>query len=457
MIDLRAFDRVTAEAETLDNGLSVVLLPRADAESIVTVVCYRAGSRDEGSGETGLAHFLEHMMFKGSALYPPGAIDSVTQGLGGTNNAFTSHDVSAYHFQFERRSWGEALLIEADRMRGLNLLPEEIESEREVILEEIRMVEDDPWDVLEQAVALRIFGGHPYGRPVLGTRQSLRGLDAASLGSFHRRHYRPGRAVLVAAGGLPSDAMERIAAAFPVWPAANTLRPLGTRVARSAPPVNHPCACHQAHGWHAGVSPASDARACLEPPIFDAAPTRRVELRRGEMARLLVAHPAPAADNPLSVHVRLALTVLASGRASRIQRELVEQDPLALWAAGAASGHRLGGMSTLAAEAAAGVEPARLEAELCARVDSLAASPPSAEELARAKRVLFADWVFMHERIAELAVSAAIEHALFFPGFSRDSFEVLARATAADVSDACGAWLAPATRIVGWSLPDGSR
>ena len=427
-IDLRAFDRVTAEAETLDNGLSVVLLPRADAESIVTVVCYRAGSRDEGSGETGLAHFLEHMMFKGSALYPPGAIDSVTQGLGGTNNAFTSHDVSAYHFQFERRSWGEALLIEADRMRGLNLLPEEIESEREVILEEIRMVEDDPWDVLEQAVALRIFGGHPYGRPVLGTRQSLRGLDAASVGSFHRRHYRPGRAVLVAAGGLPSDAMERIEAA------------LGNGRAGSA-----------------GVSPASDARACLEPPIFDAAPTRRVELRRGEMARLLVAHPAPAADDPLSVHVRLALTVLASGRASRIQRELVEQDPLALWAAGAASGHRLGGMSTLAAEAAAGVEPARLEAELCARVDGLAASPPSAEELARAKRVLFADWVFMHERIAELAVSAAIEHALFFPGFSRDSFEVLARATAADVSDACAVWLVPATRIVGWSLPDGSR
>ncbi len=426
MIDLRAFDRVTAEAETLDNGLAVVLLPLADAESIVTVVCYRTGSRDEGSGQTGLAHFLEHMMFKGSALYPPGAIDSVTQGLGGTNNAFTSHDVSAYHFQFERRSWGEALLIEADRMRGLSLLPEEVESEREVILEEIRMVEDDPWDVLEQAVAGRIFGCHPYGRPVLGTRESLRGLDAASLGSFHRRHYRPGRAVLVAAGGLPPDAMERIEAA------------LGNGCPGSA-----------------GVSPASDARADLEPPVFDPAPDRRIELRRGEMARLLVAHPAPAADDPLSVHVRLALTVLASGRSSRIQRELVEQDPLALWAAGGASGHRVGGMSTLAAEAAAGVEPARLEAEVCARVDGLAASPPSAEELERAKRVLFADWVFMHERIAERAVSAAVEHALFFPGFSRDSFEMLARTTAADVSDACAVWLSPATRIVGWSLPDG--
>lgn len=428
-IDLSVFDRVTARSETLDNGLDVVLLPQPGAESIVTVVCYRAGSRDESPDEGGLAHFLEHMMFKGSALYPPGAIDSLTQRLGGTNNAFTSHDVSAYHFQFERRHLDEALRIEADRMRGLSLLPEEVESEREVILEEIRMVEDDPWDALEQAVARRVFGCHPYGRPVLGTRQSLRGLNGAALGSFHGRHYRPDRAVLVAAGGLPLDAMDRIAGAMEAGALGN------------------------GYPEEACVSPPSACRGHVEPPVFAAARARRVELRRGETARLLVAHPAPAADDPLYVHVRLALTVLASGRASRIQRDLVELDPLALWAAGASSGHRLGGMSTLAAEAAVGVEPARLEAEMCARVDGLAASPPSVEELQRAKRVLFADWVFLHERVAERAISTALEHALFFPGFNRDSYELLARATAADVADACAVWLAPATRIVGWSLP----
>ena len=431
-VDPRVFDRVTADARILDNGLTVVLLPQADAESVATVVCYRAGSRDEAPGESGVAHFLEHMMFKGSAHYPPGAIDSLTQGRGGTNNAFTSHDVTAYHFQFERGSWVEALRIEADRMRGLSLLPEEVESEREVILEEIRMVEDDPWDALEQEVARRVFGDHPYGRPVLGTRQSLRGLDRAALGSFHRRHYRPDRAVLVAAGALPDDAMDRIADV------------LGAGDRRNGDPED------------AGVSSPPAARLDVEPPVFPAAPARRVELRRGEMARLLVAHPAPAADDPLHVHLRLALTVLACGRASRIQRDLVEQDPLALWASGASSGHRLGGMSTLTAEAAVGVEPARLEDEVCARIDGLAASPPSVEELERAKRVLFADWVFMHERVAERAVSAALEHALFVPGFSRDSYELLARATAADVSDACAVWLAPATRIVGWSLAEGA-
>lgn len=415
-VDLRAFDRVAGRAETLDNGLRVVLLPQNGAESIVVVLCYRAGSRDEEAGEGGLAHFLEHMMFKGSAAYEPGAIDRLTQGLGGTNNAFTSHDATLYHFQFERGSWQEALRIESDRMRGLSLLPAEVELEREVILEEIRMVEDDPWDALEQAVTRRIFGAHPYGRSVLGTRESLRGLDAAALRAFHGRHYRPRNAVLVCAGGLPRDAMEKIDATL---------------------------------GSVATGPDTSDAAQRPDPR----AQSLRVELRRGETPRLLVAHPAPLPDDPVYLHLRLALAVLCGGRSSRVQRGLVEEDPLALWASAAVTGHRLGGMATLSAEAAPGVRPERLEEELYVRVEGLSSRPPDAEELERAKRMLFADWVFMHEPIAERAMTAALEHALFSPGFSCDSFRALAEATASDVAAACAAWLSAETRVVGWSLP----
>ena len=442
-VDLRAFDRVAGRAETLGNGLRVVLLPQADAGSVAVVLCYLAGSRDERPDEHGLAHFLEHMMFKGSAAWAPGAIDRLTQRLGGTNNAFTSHDATVYHFQFERGAWEEALRIEADRMRGLSLLADEVELEREVILEEIRMAEDDPWDALERAVSRCVFGDHPYARPVLGTRESLRALGGAAVGSFHRRHYRPGRAVLVCAGGLPPDALERIEAALG-----------GEAVASEAPasgrPVSPPPSA--AAGEGAGA-PGGRRRAGLGPPVFDSGRNRRVELRRGETARLLVAHPAPAPDDPAWVHVRLALAVLGSGRSSRIQRELVEENPLALWASVAVTGHRLGGMTILSAEAAAGVEPERLEEELCARVDGLAVRPPNASELKRAKRILFADWVFLHERIAERAVTAAFEHALFRPGFSRDTFDALAAATAAGVAGACETWLSPETRVVGWSLP----
>ena len=429
-VDLRAFHRVAGRAETLGNGLRVVLLPQADAESVAVVLCYLAGSRDERPDEHGLAHFLEHMMFKGSAAYEPGAIDRLTQRLGGTSNAFTSHDATVYHFQFERGAWEEALRIEADRMRGLSLLAGEVELEREVILEEIRMAEDDPWDALERAVSRCVLGDHPYARPVLGTRESLRALDAAALGSFHRRHYRSGRAVLVCAGGLPPDAMERVEAALG-----------GEALAMKA-------AAGEGAGAH-GVR----TRAGLGPPVFDAGAGRRIELEGGETPRLLVAHPAPAPDDPAWVHVRLALAVLGSGRSSRIQRELVEENPLALWASVAVTGHRLGGMAILSAEASAGVEPVRLEQESCSRVEGLARRPPDAEELERAKRILFAEWVFLHERIAERAVTAALEHALFRPGFSRKTFEALAAATAADVAAACETWLSPETRVVGWSLP----
>ena len=442
-VDLRALDRIAGEAETLDNGLRVVLLPQNGAESIVVALCYRAGSRDEEPGQGGLAHFLEHMMFKGSAAYEPGAIDRLTQGLGGTNNAFTSHDATLYHFQFERGSWQEALRIESDRMRGLSLLPAEVELEREVILEEIRMVEDDPWDALEQAVAGRVFGHHPYGRPVLGTRESLRTLDAGTLRLFHGRHYRPGRAVLVCAGGLPPDAMEKIDATLGSVAPTDAESASGRRVSR--PPA-------AAAGGDSGA-PGGGTRADIGPPVFDPGRGGRVGLRRGETPRLLIAHPAPAPDDPEYVHLRLALAVLCSGRSSRVQRDLVEEDPLALWASMAVTGHRLGGMATVTAEAAPGVPPERLEEELSVRVEALADRSPDAGELERAKRILFADWVFMHEPIAERAMTAALEQALFRPGFSRDSFRALADATGSDVAAACAAWLSAETRVVGWSLP----
>ena len=419
-VDRRAFARVTADAAVLDNALRVVLLPQPGAESVAVALAYTVGARDEGPGEEGLAHFLEHMMFKGSASYGPGAIDRATQRLGGTNNAFTSHDATVYHFRFARGCWEEALHIEVDRMRGLSLLPEEVEREREVILEEIRMVEDDPWDGLEQAIAHRIFGDHPYARPVLGSRDGLAAHDAEALHAFHGRHCRPDRAVLVCAGGLPADAMSRIEAT------------LG----------------RAAVGDGDGV-----ARPALAAPQFPSGGEDRIRLDGGDTPRLMVAHPAPPPNGRAALHLRLAVAVLGSGRSSRTQRALVEENPLALWTQAAVTGHRLGGMSLFTAEANAGAAPERLEAALCVQVDGLSERPPDAHELERAKRILLADWVFLHQRPGERAITAALEHALFRPGFSRDSFRWLREATAADVVAASVEWLSPRTRVVGWSLP----
>ena len=245
-----------ARVERLANGLTVCLLENRQAPLVTSALWYRAGTRDEDEAHLGAAHFLEHMMFKGSRRYGPGEIDRRTQALGGTNNAFTSHDSTAYYFSFASDRWREALDIEADRMRGLLLDPQEVASERQVIQEEIAMYEDDPWDALEIHALREFFGGHPYGRPVLGTRETVAATGVAELARFHREFYRPANAVLVVAGDVGPEALDAVEAAF---------ADLG------GPPAE------RVRGPRGGVPPG----------------LRRLERRHGEVPRMLLALPAP--------------------------------------------------------------------------------------------------------------------------------------------------------------------
>ncbi|MGB6639277.1 MAG: pitrilysin family protein, partial [Thermoanaerobaculia bacterium] len=205
---LRFLDRM--HQVELDNGLTACVVEDRRTSLVTTALCYRVGTRDEAPSQGGIAHFLEHMMFKGSPLFGPGEVDQRTQALGGTNNAFTSHDCTLYEFSFASDRWVEALAIEADRMAGLALDETEIDAERAVILEEISHEEDDPWDALEMEVRDRFYGEHPYGRRVLGQRDSLTAIGRGELEAFHRLHYRPANAVLVVAGDVGQEALEPI-------------------------------------------------------------------------------------------------------------------------------------------------------------------------------------------------------------------------------------------------------
>src|ERR1700710_1679103 len=198
------------QLERLDNGLTVCLLANAQAPIVTSAIFYRAGTREEPAGHGGVAHFLEHMMFKGSKRFGPGEIDRLTQKLGGVNNAFTSHDSTAYYFNFAADRWTEALAIEADRMGGLTLDPDQVASERQVILEEIAMYDSEPWDALEMAVQGRLYGPHAYGHPVLGTKEELLVTGVEELRDFHRRFYRPDNAILVVAGDIDDSALAAI-------------------------------------------------------------------------------------------------------------------------------------------------------------------------------------------------------------------------------------------------------
>ena len=410
----------TTRVAILANGLTVCLLENRRAPVVTTALFYRAGTRDEEPGQGGTAHFLEHMMFKGSCRYGPGEIDRRTQALGGVNNAFTGHDMTAYYFDFAPDRWQEALAIEADRMAGLTLDPEEVAFERQVILEEITMYEDEPWDALELAVQAALFGAHPYGRPVLGTREELASIGPAELARFHRRFYRPQEAVLVVAGDVGEEARGVVEEAFGAFPG----EPPPERRRTPAP----------------------------EPPRGLA----RLERRKGEVARLMLALPAPAATDPWHPTLRLALSILAAGRASRLYQALVDEGQLCAWVSVDLSEGLDPGFAALAAELVPGVAPAEVEEVLLRELSRLRQEEPTPAELERAQRIILADWVLGHERVHQQALLAGSSLALFDLDHPERQLRRLLEGDAGAVTEAARRWLDPgAGAVLGWSLPDG--
>jgi zinc protease len=405
--------------ERLGNGLEVCLIDNRQAPLVTSVLYYRAGTRDEPAGHGGVAHFLEHMMFKGSAHYGPGEIDRRTQALGGVNNAFTSHDATAYHFNFAADRWTEALLIEADRMAALTLDPDEVASERQVILEEIAMYASEPWDALEMEVQGRLFGGHAYGRPVLGTKDELLATGPAELAAFHRRYYRPENAVLVLAGELAEGALAAVE------------KTLG---AVSLPPL--PPAPRLAPG-------------ALDFPRGMA----RIERHKGEVPRLLLALPGPAGDHPDHPAVRLLVTLLASGRASRLHRAMVDEDQICVWVAADLSENLDAGQITLGAEVVPGIATERVEADLLRHLADLAERAPSAVEVERAKQIVRADWVFGHEKVHQQALSAGFALTLFDLGYLDRHLAAILATTPEELQEMAVRYLdARKSAVLGWSL-----
>jgi zinc protease len=190
------------EVVELENGFKALLVERGPLPVVASMLWYRVGARDEHTGETGVSHFLEHMMFKGTDRYAKGQIDQLTSKMGGSNNAFTDNDSTAYYFAMAADRWETALEIEASRMRGCLLDPHEFASEKNVVLEELAMGEDDPWRPLYQATESLLFQVHPYHHPVIGYRQDLERLTVRGMRDYYERHYGPNRAFLVVAGAI---------------------------------------------------------------------------------------------------------------------------------------------------------------------------------------------------------------------------------------------------------------
>ncbi|RUL88788.1 M16 family metallopeptidase [Tautonia sociabilis] len=408
---------------TLPNGLRALVLPRPRAAVVVCDLFYPVGSVDEPPGKTGLAHFVEHMLFKGTKRFPKGQLDRLTFVSAGEVNAETDEDCTHYWFRFPRDRWELALDLEADRMRGALFDPIEVEAERRVIEEERARELDSPAGRLDEQFLLQSYRSHPYRNPILGWPDDLADITASDLRSFYDRHYRPDGAVLVLAGDLdPEPTLDAVSSRFGSIPAGRPRRPKG---------------------------PAG------EPPQRE---RRRFELVEPDaIARGVIGwHTVPRghADAPA---LGVTADLLTCGRRSRLWDALVERGRLATYVDAGHDPAHLAGQLILQVEAVPGVDPRRIEDRIREEVDRLAAEGPTPEELLRSRRRLEAAWRWQQDDLPGLAGGLGITSLwgrwTDWPEAHRAALDV----SADDVRRVASSYLSLEGETVGWSLPRAGR
>lgn len=220
---------------TLQNGMEVVVIEDHRAPVVTHMVWYKIGRADEAPGHSGIAHFFEHLMFKGTKDVPSGEFSATVAKHGGTDNAFTSNDYTAYFQRVAVDRLDLMMTMEADRMVNLNMSEEEVKTEREVILEERNQrVDSDPGALMQEQMAAAQFLNHPYGIPVIGWRHEIAALTRDDALDFYRAYYAPNNAILVVAGDVnPQDVLAMAETHYGPLPPSDKIKP---RLRPSEPP-----------------------------------------------------------------------------------------------------------------------------------------------------------------------------------------------------------------------------
>ena len=359
-----------AEIVRLANGLTVIHQYLPATPAVVVDVWVRAGAIREPSPWTGMAHFLEHMIFKGTAKLAPGVFDSIIERRGGLTNAATSHDYAHFFITTAAQYLEDTLPPLADLLLHATIPDDEFVRERDVVLEEIRSCYDNPDWLGFQALSENVYQHHPYGRSVLGTEQQLMTRSPQQMRSFHSTYYQPENMTVVIVGGVEqASALELVQQSFQDF----------------CKPGDCPKATPDA-----------------EPPITE---IRRQELYlpRIEQARLLMAWIGPGVDRLADAYgLDLLSVLLADGRSSRLVRELREEQRLVQGISSGFSLQRDSSLFTISAY----LDPQHLEhveTLICDRLLELQQTPLSQTELSRCQRLLCNDYIFSTEAASQLA------------------------------------------------------
>jgi zinc protease len=416
---------------TLRNGLRV-LVQEVHAAPVATFwVWYRVGSRNEVAGYTGISHWVEHLLFKGTPLHPGGALTRLIDRLGGRWNAFTWKDYTAYFEVLPVEHIDTGVRLEADRMQHTIFDPEIVASERTVIISEREGAENYPTYYLREEVDALAFKAHPYRQPVIGWKDDLRAITRDDLYQHYRTYYQPSNAVVVAVGDFDTARMVALIE-----------REFGPAAAGGPPPPVR------------SVEPEQSGE-------------RRVVLRRpgGATSYLHIVFHAPAASHPDLPALMVLDGVLSgfagvvpfdgggSGRASRLYRALVDRG-LATDVGSGTTPSIDPTLFRISATVRSGVEVRAVEDVVDAEIARLQREPVEAGELARVHRQAQAQFVYLRDGVFRRAVALGAFAAVDAPERLFSLADAVSRVTADDVMRVSRDYLVERRRTVGWYLPE---
>ncbi len=359
-----------AQQRKLANGMKVIVKEDHRSPIVVSMVWYRAGSMDEVSGTTGVAHVLEHMMFKGTKKIPAGEFSRTIARAGGRDNAFTSRDYTAYHQQLHKSKLPLALELEADRMANLSLSEEEFSKEIRVVMEERRMrTDDDAHAQVSEQLMASVYVAHPYRTPIVGWMNDLANMRAEDARRWYDTWYVPNNATLVVAGDVVTEEVFRLAEKF--------FGPIPSRPLPERKPQ---------------VEPA-------QPGI------KRLTVKApGELPYVLMAYHVPVLRDPEKDWEPYALSVLNGVLdgydAARLNRELVKTSRIANAAGASYDGVNRGeGLFYLDGTPAEGRSVAEIEEALRGQIARVVKEGISEQELRRVKSQVTASQVFSQDSV----------------------------------------------------------
>jgi zinc protease len=360
---------------TLANGLEVVVIPDHRTPVVTHMVWYKVGSADETAGKSGLAHFLEHLMFKGTKKNPLGRYSQTVATLGGQENAFTTDDYTAYYQRVPHERLKTLMEFESDRMTGLVLTDQVVKPELQVVLEEQNMrVANNPGARLSEAMESALYLNHPYGRPVIGWRHEIEQLNREGALAFYRRFYTPNNAILVVAGDVTAEEVKTLAEAT-----YGKVEPVAEIAARDRP---------------------------KEPPQEAARTVTLADPRVAQpsLRRLYLAPSATTASPGESEALDVLASILGSGENSRFYQRLVIEKDMAV---SAGAGYDAIALDYAPFQVSATPKPGITLPQIEAAMDEVLAEVldkgVTPEELSRAKNGLIASAIYAQDNQTTMA------------------------------------------------------